>query len=93
METRCYDGSMTKKHSIIVYTKTGCPWSIEVMDFLELNEIAFEERNLTLDPAYRKEVMEKTGQSSCPTLDIDGYMLPNSDAEAVESYLRKIKVL
>lgn len=69
--------------NIIVYTKTGCPWAIEVMDYLKKNNFSFEERDVIKNPAYRKEVEEKSGQSKSPTLDIDGIIVPDAGVEEV----------
>lgn len=78
---------------IIVYTKTGCPWGIQVLHFLQSNHIPFEERNMTENETYRLEAIQKTGQFKCPTVDIEGHMLPDSDAKQVEAYLTSIGVL
>lgn len=69
---------------IIVYTKTNCPWCIGVIDFLNENNIDFEERNVTENEEYRKEMESKSGQTKAPTLDIDGEITPDSDKEEVE---------
>ncbi len=79
--------------NIILYTKTGCPWGKQVIDFLDSKGISFEERNMTEHDEYRLEAIEKTGQWKCPTLDIEGYILPDSDAKQVENYLLSIGVL
>lgn len=78
---------------IILYTKTGCPWGIQVVQFLQSKHIPFEERNMTEHDEYRLEALAKTGQSKCPTLDIEGHMLPDSDAKQVEEYLTSIGIL
>jgi glutaredoxin len=78
---------------IIVYTKTGCPWGKQVIDFLNSKHIPFEERNMTENDSYRIEAIEKSGQWKCPTLDIEGYILPDSDAGQVEQYLTSLHVL
>lgn len=78
---------------IIVYTKTGCPWGIEVIDFLTKNGVAFEERNMTVSEAYKQEAILKSGQYKCPTLDIDGHILADSDAKQVGEYLKSIQVI
>jgi len=31
---------------------------------------------------------EKSGQEKAPTLDLDGFILADTDAEAIEKYLR-----
>ena len=78
---------------IIIYTKTGCPWAIEVIDLLRDKNIPFEERDIYKNPAWGEEVIAKSGQSKSPTLDIDGYILADSDAEQVEAYLKSKGVL
>ncbi|MDO8742189.1 MAG: glutaredoxin [bacterium] len=76
---------------IIVYTKTRCPWSAQVMEYLRRNNLPFEERNMTEHPEFQKEVEEKTGQSKSATLDIDGVMLPNVGVEEVAETLAKMR--
>ena len=74
--------------NIIVYTKTDCHWAEEVKNFLTKHKIPFEEREMLANPAYREEAIKKSGQWKSPTLDIDGHILPDSDAAQVENYLR-----
>jgi len=74
---------------IIVYTKTGCGWADEVKDFLHEHALSFEEREMLLNPAYKEEAIQKSGQWMSPTLDIDGDILPDSDKDQVEAYLLK----
>lgn len=78
--------------SIIIYTKTGCPWSAQVMEYLKRNTLPFEERNMTEHPEFRKEAEEKTGQSKSPTLDIDGVMLPNVGVQEVAEALTNLRL-
>lgn len=78
---------------IILYTKTGCPWGKQVIDFLHDKQVPFEERNMTENDVYRLEAIEKSGQWKCPTLDIEGYILADSDAKQVEDYLVSIGVM
>ena len=73
--------------NIIVYTKTGCPWATEVMEYLKKNNLSFEERDIIKNPEYKKEVEEKSGQSKSPTLDIDGVIVPDAGVEEVAAAL------
>lgn len=75
--------------NIIVYTKTGCPWCIGVLEFLKENNVDFEERNVFENDDYMKEMEEKSGQTKAPTLDIDGQIFADSDKEEVEQILRE----
>ncbi len=79
--------------AILVYTKTGCPWSAQVMEYLRRNAIPFEERNMTEHPEFRKEAEEKTGQSKSPTLDINGTMLPNVGVKEVADALTQMHLI
>lgn len=72
---------------LIVYTKTGCPWCAEVLDFLRYKKIAFEERNVLENPNYMQELVEKSAQDKTPTLDLDGKILADTDVEAVVKFL------
>ncbi|MCX6788163.1 MAG: glutaredoxin [Candidatus Kaiserbacteria bacterium] len=78
---------------IIVYTKTGCPWAIEVLEYLKVHNVPFEERDILKNPEYRKEVEDKSGQSKSPTLDINGVIVPDAGVEEVAAALAKAGLL
>ncbi len=42
---------------------------------------------------FKKECIAKSGQWKCPTLDIDGHIMPDSDAKQVAEYLKVMKVI
>ena len=75
--------------TMILYTKTGCPWCNAARDFLKEKSVHFEERNVTENPDFMKEMVEKSGQSKAPTVDIDGHILADTDAEAIGAYLKE----
>ena len=74
---------------IIVYRKSGCPWSAAVMGFLNELNIPYEIRNVTTNPAYGKELEAVSGQCMSPTLDIDGAILPDASVEDIATALEK----
>jgi glutaredoxin len=74
--------------NIIIYTKTGCPWCKGVLDLLNEKGVKYEEREVRGNPAYFKELQEKSGQDKTPTLDIDGHILADSDKDQVAEYLK-----
>ena len=77
--------------TVIVYTKTGCPWTPPVTAFLKENQIPFEERDIFKNPEYRKEVEEKSGQNKSPTLDIGGVIVADADVEQVAEAIAKVR--
>lgn len=74
---------------IIIYTKTGCPWCRDALAFLRDNKITFEEREVLSNPEFFEELKTKSGQSKTPTLDIEGEILADTDAETIEQFLKK----
>ena len=79
--------------SLIIYTKTGCPWCIDALDFLQKNNIQFEEREVRSNPNFMKELEEKSGQSKAPTLDFNGEILADTDVMAIKSFLKEKGIL
>lgn len=77
--------------NIAIYKKTGCPWAAAVAAFLKAQDIPFEERDITRNPDFKREVEEKSGQSKSPTLIIDGEVLPDASVEQVYEVLQKKK--
>lgn len=75
--------------SLIIYTKTGCGWCAEALQFLKENNIAFEEREVLGNEEYFKELEEKSGQMKTPTLDLDGKILANTDSVEIEKWLKE----
>jgi glutaredoxin len=75
--------------NIIVYTKRGCHWCKEVVNYLDEKKVQYENREVLSNELYYKELIEKSGQKKTPTLDIDGFILADSDKEQVEKYLNE----
>lgn len=73
--------------NIIVYIKTGCPWCIGVTNYFKEKGIVYEEKNVTESPALFEEMKTLSGQTKAPVVIIDGYMLADTDKDAVDAYL------
>ena len=71
---------MTAK--IFLFTQSGC-LNCEVMRiFLEVKEIAYEERNMSVDATARAELREIYHTNTAPTLVI----LTSAGAEVIEGF-------
>ncbi len=75
--------------NIIIYTKTGCPWCIDALALLREKNIPFEEREVLGNKIYFDEMITKSGQSKAPTLDIDGFILADTDKDQIAAYLKE----
>ncbi len=78
--------------NVIVYTKQGCPWCDEVRDLLQSKGVSFDERECRHSKKNFDELVEKSGQTLTPTLDIDGTIIADTDAKAVGAAFRAMGV-
>ena len=72
---------------IIAYLKPSCGWSQGVRAVLRKYDLPFEDRDILNDPSQRQEMIEKSGQTLSPCVEINGRMLPDISGEEVEAYL------
>ena len=79
--------------NLTVYTKTKCPWCIEVVEFLNENNIQFEEKNVRENPDLMKELEELSGQTYAPTLGVDGKIYPDSDIDELKKVLKEKEII
>jgi glutaredoxin 3 len=55
-----------------VYSTPTCPWCIKTKQFLDLNNIKYQDLNVADDKAAREEMINTTHQMAVPTISIDG---------------------
>ncbi len=73
---------------IIMYTKNGCPWCRDAKKLLQEKGIPFEEKECRGNKENFDELVKKSGQTLTPTLDIDGEILADTDADAIATYFK-----
>jgi glutaredoxin-related protein len=72
---------------IIAYLKTYCGWSAGVRAVLAKYNLAYTEKDIIQNPAFRWEMETKSGQPLSPCVEINGHMLADVSGEEVEQYL------
>ena len=72
---------------ITAYLKTSCGWSKGVRAVLAKYDLSYLEKDIIVNPAFRWEMEQKSGQPLSPCVEIDGKMLPDISGEEVEVYL------
>lgn len=73
---------MTK--SVKVYSTPSCPWCIRVKQFLKDNNIDFQNIDVSSEQKAADEMMQKSGQTGVPVLDIDGEIIVGFDKEKIK---------
>lgn len=70
-----------------VYKTNDCPWCKKVITYLERKGCEIEQLNCSENEEYRKELIEKTKQTSVPVIDIEGEIILGFDRKAIDSKL------
>lgn len=83
---------MQAKALPILYVKSGCPWCQEVIEFMDSHGVSHREVNVSEHPEAMKEMREKSGQDSAPTLDWHGKILADFGVDELVPFLRKQNV-
>lgn len=74
--------------NVIIYTKQGCPWCTDALALLNEKGVAYTEKECRNSKENFDELVQKSGQTLTPTLDIDGEMLADSDAAAIAAFFK-----
>jgi monothiol glutaredoxin len=72
---------------ITAYLKTFCGWSEGVRAVMRKYDLAYEEKDIIKNPAFRWEMEQRSGQPLSPCVEVDGTMLADVSGEEVEQWL------
>ena len=78
-----------EKPKIIAYLKPWCGWSNGVRAVLKKHDLPFEDRDIINDPVQRAEMIEKSGQTLSPCVEVNGTMLADVSGDEVEAWMLK----
>lgn len=76
---------MDKK--IRIYSTPTCPYCIRAKQFLNENNIVFEDIDVSSDHAAAEEMVRKSGLMGVPVLDIEGEIIVGFDKERIKQVL------
>lgn len=73
--------------TITAYLKTHCGWSEGVRAIMRKYNLAYEEKDIIQNPAFRWEMEQRSGQPLSPCVAINGHMLADVSGEEVEAWM------
>jgi len=76
-------------HTVILYSRPGCPHCDAARAALASSGHTFEERNPLESPARLKELMLLAAVAAVPTISVSGRVLVGFDADRLEEMLRE----
>ncbi len=77
---------MTTASPVIIYTTPSCVYCKMAKEFFRKNNIAYEEKDVAIDPAAREAMLAKSGQMGVPVIEAGGKIIIGFD----QSRLRQI---
>jgi len=74
---------------IIVYSTPSCPYCNLAKDYLKEKGVEFEEKDVSVDRAAAREMVEKSGQMGVPQIAINDKVIVGFNRDAIEEELSK----
>ena len=76
---------MAKK--VMVYSTPSCPFCSRTKQFLQENNVEFENIDVSTDQQKAQEMVDKSGQMGVPVIDIDGEVIVGFDKDKIKQAL------
>ena len=75
-----------KPEKVRLFIKPYCGWCDEAMDWLNERGVKYETLDVTADPGARKEMLQLSGQTLAPVIEVDGEILADFGTEELEEF-------
>ncbi|MBI3046667.1 MAG: glutaredoxin family protein [Candidatus Harrisonbacteria bacterium] len=72
---------------VTIYTTPTCVYCKMTKAFFKEHNVAYEEKNVSIDAAARDEMIAKSNQMGVPVTDIDGQLTVGFDKERLSKLL------
>jgi glutaredoxin len=80
-----------KPNRVRLFIKPFCGWCHEAMDWLEERGIEHETLDVTTDRNARQEMLDLSGQTLAPVIEVDGEVLADFDTDQLEEFWKKLE--
>jgi glutaredoxin 3 len=79
-----------KAENIRLFIKPWCGWCQEAIEWLDSRGIKYEVLDVTSDANARKEMLQLSGQTLTPTIDVDGEILADFGTDQLEVFWKEL---
>jgi glutaredoxin-like YruB-family protein len=76
---------------ITIYTTSNCPFCLLAKNFFKENNIEYQEIDVSNDREAAKEMIEKSGQTGVPVIEIGGKIIVGFNLSEIKKALKKSK--
>ena len=74
---------------IRLFVKPFCGWCHEVVDWLNDRGVRFEKLDVTADRDAMREMVDLSGQTMAPVIDVDGEVLADFGADELADWWKE----
>ena len=80
-----------KPKNVRLFVKPFCGWCHEAQDWLDEHEVEYQTLDVTTDRAARQEMLELSGQTLAPVIEVDGEVLADFDTDQLEVFWKRLE--
>lgn len=80
-----------KYESVRLFVKPFCGWCHEAQEWLDQRGVQYETLDVTTDRAARQEMLDLSGQTLAPVIDVDGEILADFDTDQLEEFWKRLE--
>jgi glutaredoxin 3 len=80
-----------KAQKIRLFVKPFCGWCHEAKDWLDERGIAYEEVDVIANRRGFQEMIDLSGQTLAPVIEVDGEVLADFDTGQLEKFWKKLE--
>jgi len=80
-----------KVERVRLFIKPYCGWCHEAMDWLDARGVPYEKLDVISDAKARKEMLELSGQTLAPVIDVDGEILADFGTDQLEAFWKRLE--
>ena len=73
---------------VTIYTTPSCIYCKKAKAFFQANNVAYEEKDVSVDSAAVDEMVQKSGQMGVPVIDVDKSIIIGFDETALREALQ-----
>ena len=80
-----------KTERVRLFIKPYCGWCHEAIEWLDARGVQYEQLDVISDAKARREMVELSGQTLAPVIDVDGEILADFDTEQLEAFWTRLE--
>jgi glutaredoxin 3 len=80
-----------KPVTVRLFVKPGCPWCDEAEEWLNQHGVRYERLDVRRNAEARQEMLDLTGQTLAPSIDVDGHILADFGADELEAWWQQME--